>query len=350
MAENGNIAVPVLETIMANCEHTREVLAEIVGSDKSEIAFIRSIAEGMNMIAHSFSWEPWDEVIITDQENPAGILPWMNLVKLKGIKLKKLNLANDKDIILSRLEELITPKTRMVSISHVTHVCGLCLPAKEICNLAHQNDILVMLDGAQAVGQLPVDLKDLDCDFYLFSGHKWLLGPVGTCGLYINKKHFDYLNPPFLGEGSQKYFDFGTDSVTLRGNARRYEFGGRHWPLYQALGKAAEFTANVGVEEIEKRARKLSVVLRDLISGLPRVQILSPEAPDLSTGIFTFSVRDLDAVKLVDRLWKEKRILIQWRRLNLLNDSKGIRVSLAWFITEEELEKLAYHLKTILNE
>lgn len=349
MAEKGNVAIPVLEKIRKNCEYTRELLSEIVGANSNEIAFLRSIAEGINMIALSYNWEKEDEVIITDEENPAGIMPWLNLVKLKGIKIKKLNIVNNKKLMINRLENLINNKTKFIFISHVTHVRGIRLPIKEITYLAHNNNILVMIDGAQAVGQIPLNLKEIDCDFYLISGHKWLLGPNGTCGLYMNKRHFYKVDPPFLGKGSETTFDFEKDLFELHKDAKMYEFGGRHWPLYQALGKAIEFTKKIGVLNIEKRAAELADFLREMLSQFSRIHIISPEDNTLSTGIFSFSVNGVDAKKLVDMFWKKKKILIQWRTFNLLNHSKGVRISLAWFNEKEDLEQLANYLKEIIN-
>lgn len=347
--ENGAIVVPVVDKVKSGAEKGRKMLAELVGVNPEEVAFLRSVAEGINILAHTFEWSPGDEVIITNQENPANILPWYPLVKSKGVKVKKLNLENDKKVILSRLEELISPRTRLISASHVTHVSGLLLPVKEMSAIAHKYGVPIMLDGAQAVGQVPVDLKDIGCDFYFIIGHKWLMGPDGTAAMYINKKHLKEIEPPFIGVGSQRSFDFEKDTFVLKDDAKKFEFGGRPWPLYRALGRAAEYIKDIGVVEIQKRSKKLATLFRKLLEEVPEAKLISPTEDELITGIVTFKVEGCDAIQLVRRYWESDNILVQWRRLNLLKDDKGIRVSIGWFTQEEELEKVVYCLKRYLK-
>lgn len=339
LATEGQILIPVVNNMKAKAEKVRNTIASFLGASPEEISFTRCITEGINTIAYAMDLQRGDEVIISDQENPAFILPFLNLVHIKGIKVKKLKIENSIEKIIQNLKEIINTKTKLIALSHVTHVSGIQLPVTEICNIAHSMGILVAVDGAQACGQVDVNVKLLGCDFYLMTCHKWLCGPEGVGAMYIDEKTLGKIRPPFTGVGAQESFDFENDIIVFHDNAKKFEFGGRHLPLYHAMGKAIEFNAQIGINNIVKRSRELAENLRYRLKGLKGLNIISPENKELSTGIFTFFIENADH-ELIVRRAAEKNIIIQWRTIDLIKKTKGIRVSLAWFITDEEIETL----------
>ena len=157
-------------------EETRSLLANLFNVPINAIAFTRAISEGMNIVAHGMDWVKGDEIIVSSEEHPSGIMPWLNLRDKFGVKVVKVKVSEDKNTFLSELNDLINKNTKLISLSHVTTDTDHKLPAKEICSLAHENGVAVIFDGAQSAGQFSIDLNDIDCDFYSFTAHKWLLG------------------------------------------------------------------------------------------------------------------------------------------------------------------------------
>ena len=192
--EYATLSKEVMEEIERVYEGARVDVARLLGASTDEIALTRHVSEGINIVATGIDWEPGDEVIVTDEEHPAGSLPWMNLMKRRGIVVRQLPLAPyEKDGIVERLDDLITPRTKLLCLSHVSTRTGFVLPAREVADTAHKRGVPVLLDGAHAVGLIPVNVKDLGCDFYSGCGHKWLLAPQGTGFLYVDADKLDDL-------------------------------------------------------------------------------------------------------------------------------------------------------------
>src|SRR6266849_1459442 len=166
----------------------RDQLAAFLHCKRDELALVRNATEGNNVICHGLDLKPGDQALLTDQEHPGGRCCWEQKAARFGIKLKFVTLPRppaSTDEILDRFRQALTPQTRIVVFSHITTVTGLVLPAKEICRLARERGILTHIDGAHAIGQIPLNLHDIGCDFYATSPHKWLLAPKGTGALYI---------------------------------------------------------------------------------------------------------------------------------------------------------------------
>src|SRR5438067_5733487 len=174
----------------------RDALAGFLNCRRDELALVRNATEGNNVVCNGLDMKPGEEALLTDQEHPGGRCCWEQKAARFGIKLNYVTLPKppaSREEILERFSQALTPRTRIVVFSHITTVTGLVLPAKEICQLARQRGILTHIDGAHAIGQLPLDLHDLGCDFYASSPHKWLLAPKGTGTLYIREEWLDRL-------------------------------------------------------------------------------------------------------------------------------------------------------------
>ncbi|MEZ4524279.1 MAG: aminotransferase class V-fold PLP-dependent enzyme, partial [Thermomicrobiales bacterium] len=290
MAEQGAEAPPVKQELAVRSAATREKIAGLLGVDPDEIALLRSVSEGMNVVAFGIDWQAGDEIILTDQEHPTGLLPWFNLRKRVPVELKFVPLTTDGDELLSRFEEAISPRTRLLSLSHVTAENGLRLPAKEIVDLAHANGAQVVFDGAQSVGQFPIDLREINADYYAMTGHKWLCGGMGVGAFYVRRDLLDDLAVSWIGAGSTAEMDRETGEFTFHPNASRYEFGNRAWPLYHGLGAAVDFIQALGTDQIESRAGEMADGLKRELASIPGVTVISPMDPALSTGIVSCTV------------------------------------------------------------
>ncbi len=325
-------------------EETRKTVARFFGVTPEEIALLRSVSEGLSTVAYGMEWSPGDEVIVTDEEHPSGIMIWLSLAEQKGIKVKKLPLVNDKTELLAGLDRLITDRTRLLCLSHVTTDTGTRLPAAEICSMAHDRGIPVAYDAAQSAGQFPIDLAEVDCDFYACTGHKWLLGGWGTGIFYVKREWVDRLNVSWTGSQAGTW-DRDTDELQFADTAHRFEFGGRHDPLYNAMGKAVEFVDSAGLNEIEARVRVLTDRLKAGIAETSGVTLRSPESPEFSTGIVTFSVNGLTGTDLNAQMWERWRVL---GRAALKHSA--MRLSTAFFTSDQEIDKLISAMGTLANE
>ena len=344
MSELGPDLPEIRGPIKAELERARQVSADLFNVSTDEIAMMRAISEGMSTVAWGLDWSPGDEVIVTSEEHPTGMLVWLNLAERRGITVKHLDIATDKSELLFRLSGLITDRTRLLSMSHVTTDTGTRLPAKEICQLAHTREVPVLLDGAQSVGQFPIDLGDIDCDFYACTGHKWVLGGWGTSIFYIRQEWISKLNVSWSGAGAGTW-DRDTDELVLDETAHRFEFGGRHDPLYAAMAKGIEFVGDVGLANVEARSLHLTDRIKAALAEIPGASLRSPEPRDFSTGIVTFSVDGLSGADL------NRRMFDRWRILGRpsLNDT-AMRLSCAFFNSDQEVATVIGAVSVLANE
>ena len=327
-------------------EDTRHLTADFLNVPISSIAFTRAISEGMNIVAHGMNWNEGDEIIVSSEEHPSGIMPWLNLRDKFGVKVVKVKISDDKNTFLNELDDLINKNTKLISLSHVTTDTGHKLPAKEICDLAHQNGVAVIFDGAQSVGQFPIDLIDIGCDFYSFTAHKWLLGGWGVAGFYVNPEWINKLNISWTGAYAGVWDRGLKDDVVYETTAHKFEFGGRQKPLYIAMGLAIEYINSLGINNIEKRVSKLTEKLKSGLADIPNVIMRSPNNLDFCTGIVTFSLGKLHGDQLSEEMLN--RNILGRPSLRHTNIS-GIRISTAFFNNENELDSVLNAVYDISN-
>lgn len=313
-------------------EAVRRQVAALLHADPAEIALTRNVSDGINIVLHGLDWRPGDQVILTDHEHPSGTVPWLALAERAGIELRWLELVDDADEIVARFQRLLTSRTRLAMLSHVSCLTGLRLPVERLCRLARQAGALALVDGAHAEGQFEVDVQALGCDFYAACGHKWLLGPQGVGMLYVRRELVERLRPIWLGWDVQQSFDRLARSYRLPDTAARFEQSTRAWPLYLAFGKAIEFVEEVGLAAIEARVQGLRRDFLDQLRTTPGVAVLSPLEPALGTGLVTVRVAGWPCDALQQRLWEEQRIIT-----NVIREFDAVRFSLAFFTAEHEL-------------
>ena len=341
--EYGTLSKEVVEEIERVYEGARVDVARLLGASTDEVALTRHVSEGINIVATGIDWEPGDEVIVTDEEHPAGSLPWMNLMKRRGIVVRQLPLAPyETDGIVERLDDLITPRTKLLCMSHVSTRTGFVLPAREVSEAAHKHGVPVLLDGAHAVGLIPVNVKELGCDFYSGCGHKWLLAPQGTGFLYVDADKLDDLQITWIGASSAPTWDADTYEFEPLTTAAKFEFGTRDKAVFGSLSTAIAMAEEVGIENIAARSWELADHLRRRLTDVPGFTLRTPMDPVRSTGISTFDV-GLDARDLTGRLWDEHRILVSGR-------DGELRVSIPYFALEEEIDNLVDILASLDRE
>ena len=321
----------------------RACVATLVGAEADEIAFTRNATDGVNLVAWGVQWREGDEVIISDQEHPAMNHPWFWLQACGGPRVKMFAIEPDPEATLRNVRALITPRTRLIASSHVSCQTGIRVPGRELCALAAEHGILSFLDGAQAVGQFPVDVKALGCDFYASNGHKWLHGPKGTGFLYLRRDRLDEVRPTHVGSGSfARPVDL--DNIRLTPSAQRYEYGTRGYGVHAALPAAVGYLAGLGWDWLEQRLAYLSNYLKVRLPEVPTLTLLTPRAWELSSALVSFSVEGKGSQEMADYLWKAARI-----RSRTFPDKAILRISTAYFNTEAELDLLLATLRQMVG-
>ena len=310
----------------------KDGVARLLGADTSEIALTRHVTEGINIVATGMDWRPGDEVIISDEEHPGGSLPWMNLARRRGVVVRKVRLSYDLDSLLEDLDSLIGPRTRIVSISHVSTRSGFLLPAAEVTEFVHSRGVPIVLDGAHAVGLVPVDVKEIGCDYYSGCGHKWLMAPQGTGFLYVNEDRLDELQITWLGAATATRFDLENLDFEAKTDADKFEYGTRDLTVYGGLAVAVDMAQEVGIDEIAARSGDLAARLKRGLADLPGVELMTPMDALRSTGIVALSLGPRAYRAPASWLWDEHRIIVT-------SSGDWMRISTPYFALEEEVDR-----------
>jgi len=340
-------AMERLETSTSHGRHeideTHEKVAKFLNVTADEIAFTRNATEGLNIAARSLRLKKGDEIIISTHEHVGGASPWMALAKDFGAVVKLIDLDFNGENNLQIIKDAITPKTKIVAFSHITCTTGMKLPAKDIVEFCRNKGIYSCIDGAQSLGMFPIDLRDINPDFYASSGHKWLFGPKGTGILFINKNIIDVISPVFAGAYTDSKFDLNTLTMDYRHSAQREEYGTRNTPITLGLGAAIDFINTIGIENVAKRGRELVARFRKGIANTPEIEILTPDSESYSASMITIRIKGKDNLKLNPILAKEKNLRMRGIYENNIN---GIRISFSIFNSFEEVDFLVASIKS----
>ena len=239
-------------------ENTRVSVQNYLNAkDKHEIVFTKGATEAINLVANTFGQKylnEGDEVLITELEHHSNYVPWHYLRKLKGIKIEFAEINNDGEITLESLEKKITPKTKIIAVTHISNVTGAILPIKEITELAHSKNIPVLVDGCQGAPHLKLDMQDLDCDFYAISCHK-MYGPTGLGILYAKKKWLEEL-PPYQGGGGM-ISEVKKEGISYGDLPNKYEAGTMATAQVIAFNESIKFLEKIGIKNIVSHEKKL---------------------------------------------------------------------------------------------
>jgi cysteine desulfurase/selenocysteine lyase len=255
-------------------ENAREIVRRFLNAAHvDEIIFTKNSTEAINLVAASFGLKEigeGDEIVLSIMEHHSNIVPWHYHRERKGAVIKWAPIADDGTFLLDEFEKLLSPRTKIVAITHMSNVTGTVVPIKEICRIAHARGIPVLVDGSQAAVHLPVDVRDLDCDFYCFTGHK-VYGPTGIGVLYGKRKYLKDL-PPFLG-GGEMIGDVTTDLVTYAEPPHRFEAGTP--PIVEAigLGAALNYMDGIGRAKIAEHEARLRDYAHERLSRINSLTI-----------------------------------------------------------------------------
>lgn len=328
-------------------EVARPRLAKFVNVDESEISLTHNVTEGINVVAGGLPLKRGDEVIMTTHEHVGNALPWLNRMRLDGIVIRTMKPAMTASENLNRINDLISPNTRVIAIPHITCTAGHVFPVKEIAKLGHDKDLWVFFDGAHGPGTTVLDLKDIGCDFYATCGHKWMCGPKGTGFLYVRKEMLDVLQARWVGGYSDTGWDLTTDPPEFKGyvpTAHRYDFATQNAALYIGLGAAIDFLYHIGMDNIVRRGRGLANLLQDELMKLgDRVEMLTPTEEKSKGFVVGFRLRNMPFDKFGEHASKKGF------RIRLVGEGhlNSIRVSTHLYNNSDEVMKFVEAVREV---
>ena len=300
-----------------------------INAPAEEIAFTQNATMGMSFIANGLDLAAGDEILSTNQEHTGGIGGWRLRAKRHGVIVKELPLADalpkGPDGVVAMFADAITPRTRVIVFSHITSSRGIRMPARELCALARDRGLLSVVDGAQAVGQIRVDVKQLGCDAYVASPHKWLLAPKGTGILYIKRD----VQPRIWNTLASAGFD--DESA---GAFRFMHFGTGSPAVVWGLSAALKFITKIGIDRIERWDAMLSKRLRDGLAMMPHARLNSPGDARFAAAITTFAVNGHTGRELQDALWRQRI------RVRAQGGDAGVRLSAHFYVSPRDIDRV----------
>ena len=325
-------------------ENTRTSVQKFINAkDANEIVFTKGATEAINLVASTFGQnhlEEGDEVLLTELEHHSNYVPWHYLRKSKGIKIEFAEINEDGEVTLESIEKKITPKTKIIGVTHLSNVTGAILPIKEIVQLAHSKNIPVLVDGCQGAPHLKLDMQDLDCDFYAISCHK-MYGPTGLGILYAKKKWLEEL-PPYQGGGGM-IGEVKKEGITYGDLPNKYEAGTMATAQVIAFDESIKFLNKIGMDNIVKHEKELIEYGQEILRKNNSVKLIGN--PKERGGVLSFTVEGVhphDIATILD----ETGVAIRAGHhcCQILHDKLGIpasaRASLGVYNTKDDLDKL----------
>ncbi|NNL79844.1 MAG: aminotransferase class V-fold PLP-dependent enzyme [Flavobacteriaceae bacterium] len=316
-------------------EDLRKKLAQIINCDYKEISLTQNATFGMNFVGMGLDLKAGDELLNTNQEHGGGFGAWQTLAKRRGCIYKQATMpmpANDPQEIYDAIFKEVTSKTRVIAIPHMVSVYGTVLPVKAVCQEARRRGIFTVLDGAQCVGHVDVDIKDIGCDAYYSSLHKWMLAPAGSGILYINN---DVVNDIWTTLSSYQW-----DNQDDHG-FRLMQYGTGNPALMAGFDASVDFFNTVGKDRWLNRIKELGIYLRNGLKELSNVTIVSSTNEDMAAGITTYSVKGISGPDLQKTMWKKERL--QPRSVS----EELIRHSVHIYNSKEEIDKALMVIKSL---
>ena len=334
-------------------ETARETVRRFINAASTEeIIFTRNTTESLNLVAYSYGLtnvHEGDEVLVSIMEHHSDILPWQMVCRERGAKLRYIECAPDGSIDLDEVEKLITDKTKIVAIAQVSNVLGREYPVKKIAALAHAKGAVIVVDGAQSTPHMPVDVRDMDADFFAFSGHK-VYGPMGIGVLYGKRALLDAM-PPFL-TGGEMIESVTRDGATYAELPHKFEAGTVNAAGAAGLDAALRYVGAVGFDAMRQREHELTHYAFDALSAIDHVHILGSLRWQEHNGILTFTLdgvhpHDISEILASDGVNVRAGHHCAQPLLTHLGVNATVRASLAFYNTTEEIDRLAASLASV---
>ena len=334
-------------------EGSRETVRKFLNAQStSEIVFTRGTTESINLVAQCFSdafMKEGDEVIVSEMEHHSNIVSWQLQQQRKGIKLRVIPITDDGQLRLDEYKKLFSDRTRIVSVTHVSNVLGTINPVKEIIRIAHEHGVPVLIDGAQSTPHMKVDVQELNCDFFAFSGHK-IYGPTGIGVLYGKEKWLEKM-PPYMG-GGEMIKNVSFERTTFNELPFKFEAGTPDYVASTGLARALDYVSHIGFDVIEAYERDLTQYAMQQMNEIEGMKIYGPADVNIHDAVISFQVGNihhLDMGTLLDRLGIAVRTGHHCAEplIHRLGIEGTCRASFALYNTREEVDALVAAIQRV---
>jgi cysteine desulfurase / selenocysteine lyase len=322
-------------------DSARKTMAKFMNCDPNEVIFTSGASQSLNIVAYALAenLKKGDEILLTEAEHGSNVLPWYKVAEDKGLVIKFIPLTKEGKITVKELKSVITKRTKVMSIAHVTNVLGHVLDIKALTKEAHKHGIIVAVDGAQSVPRIKTDVKDWDIDFLSYSGHK-LCAPTGTGVLYGKYKLLDKLKPLMMGGGMNTRFDTCGDYM-LQKPPFKFEAGTPNVEGVMGLEAAVKYMMNIGMDKIQAHEEMLMAYAVKRLKTIKDVTIYNETA---TAGVLTFNIKDVFAQDVATHL-NSYGIAVRAGQhcakilLDFLGTPATVRMSVSFYNTKEEIDK-----------
>jgi selenocysteine lyase/cysteine desulfurase len=321
-------------------ESVRSKVAALLRVSADEVAITRNTSEGSNIVVGGIDLKPGDEVVITDHNHPSNNESWKLRARREGFVVKTVPVpvpAKAADALVAGIERAITPRTRVIAITHVTSTTGIRFPVERIAELARKQRIFLHVDGAQAFGASDVNLKILGCDSYSASAHKWPMGPLEAGILFVRSERIGQLWPSIVSAGW---------SDELHGVRKFEAVGQQDDPRIAALEAAVDLLNLIGIRQVENRIEALAGRVKRALAALPSVELKTDLEPELSAGVVKFRLKNVPTAQAYERLWTRHRLAIA---MTGGGDSEGLRFSPHIYNTFDDVDSAVAAIRELTS-
>lgn len=334
------------ETGYALIDPARDIVAKFLGAKPSEICFTRNATEGNDIIASGLALKEGDEVIFESHAHPGGSFPWFNQAKLRGVKVKLFEPDNaNPEGNLARIRELVTPRTKVIQVSHITCTDGVVMPVSAIAEFCAARGIWFHIDGAQAVGMIPVNLNAIGCDSYAISGHKWLGAPHESGVFYVRIDKLESVVVTSIGAHSGE-LPILPGEIKLYGSAQRYEYGTRNAAIMVGVAEAVHLQERIGIDRIAAYGRDMATFLQRELARIDGIVLRTPRHDEMRGSLTTICHPRATAGKFFTYLMEEHHLRCRPVTEQNLN---AVRISTHVFNSHAECERVVAGVKASIK-
>ncbi len=340
LSHNGAASPEAVQVLVERENTVKQQLADFLNVKVEELAWTSNTSQAMQRVLHATRWQPDDEFVVSSAEHVTTMGACRVLEECYGVVIKTIPADQGEDALLGALSSTLGNRTRLVCLSQVSTLDGRRLPIVDAAIIAHQWDVPVMVDGAQSVGQYPVDVAALGCDFFVASGHKWLLAPMGLGFVWVASGRIPDFRPDFIPDYST-WLKPGDPRPPITA-ATRVELGTHNYAIRIGLGRALEIAEALGLDRIEAHAQRLADILFQEMGQWKNVKIITPTEPGRASGLLALVFDGYDEPKLRDLIAKlqKERIVVKFQP-----ELTAMRISIAAFNNEDEVYRLLEALK-----
>ena len=332
----------IAHTADVKYDEARQIVADFIGADKSEVVFTAGASMSLNMIAYGYAkfLQSGDEILITEAEHAANVLPWFTIAKEKGCIVRYIPLTKEGRLTIENVKKAMTDKVKVIAVAQVTNVLGFTVDIKSIAKIAHKHGAILVCDGAQSIPHFKVDVKDLDCDFLAFSGHK-MCGPTGIGVMYGKFNLLKEMEPLMSGGGMNARFNM-CGEVSLLLPPAKFEAGTQNIEGAIGLASAIKYLESIGMDNIENHEKELRKYAVSKLKQLDNVILYNENA---ESGIITFNIKDVFAQDAAT-YFNSKGICVRSGQhcakilIDFLGTVATVRASIYFYNTFEDIDAL----------